>query len=696
MPQIKLAGKEKRMPIKAEIVPDLKQNRIFTFTDGRCAYFMGATSSFNPAGHFGWNIAERHMLFDWRISVDSKPLDRAQAKSFMFTPHALRRDFGDGIWETVFIADGENILLSRLGGDFLQAVFEVHTALNVERLVCGGEERRLFVGGKILGLKVFRLPEGALFAAAAGDTPGDVDKLLARAFEKYSDLYAERERRLQNIRGSGELESGEAVVDEALLWSRVSLDSLIMRGETTGIWAGLPWFNNFWGRDTFITLPGAALVNGDFTTARAILLDFSRFQFRDPSSPIYGRIPNIITGGKPYYNTADGTWWFVLAALKYLNYSGDMEFCREVFPAVELAIEGALAKCADGNFFITHGDAETWMDAVGNSIPWSPRGDRAVDIQALWHSALLCGEKMALLLGEENKARRWRLLAGEAAKNFSRHFICEDGLLCDHLNSDGSRDAQLRPNQIFAVSCGAGMELEPFLRADVAARVARGVTEELVLEQGVMSLSPKDKNFHPYHDYPAYPHNDAAYHNGIIWTWLAGPVIEALCLNGQQDLAWRLFSEEARQIMQDGCLGGFSELREACPRPGAKAAIPSGTVNQAWNLAEFQRNFIENFIGWHPFATGRRAVLSPALPRALQSADAFLPFADGGLRFSAQRSGGEITIKLSLENLSREIKIACPDAGQVITLSPSWRNAEFRIMAGVTKKPWHFADASFC
>ena len=673
-----------------------QQDRIFTFTDGRSAYFMGGSHSFNTAAHFGWNIAERHFLRDWNIFADGKLLERKTAREFYFEPHALRRVYAGGETETFFMADGESILCCLAEGDFSSAAFEVHTALNVEKIIAGEPERLMLIDGKILGLKAVKLAGGALFVAAAGETPDDISRLLSLAAKGWQELSRTRKLRLENVRGIGSLSCGARLADEALLWSRLSLDSLVMRGEMNGIWAGLPWFNNFWGRDTFISLPGAALVNGDFKTARALLLGFAKFQFTDSSSQLLGRIPNIITGGKPYYNTADGSKWFIIAALKYLQYSGDREFCRKIFPVIERALEGALAKRTGPDFLLQHGDAETWMDAVGPAGPWSPRGDRAVEIQALWHAVLLCGEKFALCVGEEGKALRWRLLAGEVKKSFSKKFTRGDGTLYDHLNADGSPDGQMRPNQIFAVTCAAGLGLEQLLSPATAVAVSRAVTQELVLAQGVMSLSPKDANFHPFHDYPAYPHKDAAYHNGIIWTWLAGPVIEALCLHGQQNLAWRLFSEEARQIMQDGCLGGFSELREACPRPGASAAIPSGTVNQAWNLAEFQRNFIENFIGWRPFAQEGKAILSPALPDGVARFEAALPYAAGMIEFTAERKDGATTITLCAQNIDGEINIACPAAGQNIILSRQNKSAVLALRPEQKNAPWHFAPPVFC
>ena len=59
---------------------------------------------------------------------------------------------------------------------------------------------------------------------------------------------------------------------QALRWLQLTMDSLVTRQRGDGIYAGLPWFNEYWGRDSFISLPGATLVTGHFDEARAILV----------------------------------------------------------------------------------------------------------------------------------------------------------------------------------------------------------------------------------------------------------------------------------------------------------------------------------------------------------------------------------------------------------------------------------------
>jgi glycogen debranching enzyme len=137
----------------------------------------------------------------------------------------------------------------------------------------------------------------------------------------------------------------------------------VTRQRGDGLYAGLPWFNEYWGRDSFISLPGATLVTGHFEEARAILTSFAGFQDLDPASPFYGRLPNIVKPGSVDYHTTDGTPRWVIALRDYVRYTGDRSVVAELYPNVQASIEGALARFTDASGYLVHADNETWMDA---------------------------------------------------------------------------------------------------------------------------------------------------------------------------------------------------------------------------------------------------------------------------------------------------------------------------------------------
>ncbi len=368
----------------------------------------------------------------------------------------------------------------------------------------------------------------------------------------------------------------------------------------------MPWFNNYWGRDTFISLPGACLVTGHFTEAKQILRSFAEFQQRDSTSSDYGRIPNIVTTTDKAYNTADGTPRFVMMAREYIERSGDSAFVIEAYPVILRSIEGTLKYHSDSSGYLVHSDAETWMDAVGPDGPWSPRGNRANDIQALWAQQLDAGIWFATQLGDAASAKRWDYVLTTLKANFARDFIVE-GRVVDHLNTDGSNDNQLRPNQIFT---------SYLLNEETRARVLQTVTGKLTYTYGVASLSQEEENFHPYHQFSAYP-KDAAYHNGTVWTWLQGGVISELCHFGLRELAWQITANSMNQILHRGAVGTQSELLDGVPKPGKQEPDMSGTFSQAWNLAEFIRNFYDDYLGIRLTRFNHTLVLRPMLPQSL-------------------------------------------------------------------------------
>lgn len=311
----------------------------------------------------------------------------------------------------------------------------------------------------------------------------------------------------------------------------------------------------------FISIPGACYVSGQFEVARQILLDFARLQDTDPESPTYGRIPNVAKPDGVYYNTTDGTPRFVIEALNLMRYTGDTTLVSELYPAVKRSIEGALMRYTDDKGYLTHADADTWMDVKRNGIPGSPRGNRANDIQALWYGQLRSGAEMATLMHDDEAAAQWNRLADRLKQQFEHDFCNKEQVyLYDHLNTDGSPDQQFRPNQLYC--------LDLLSDTDFCQQVTRRVWKELVYPWGVASLAQWDLQFHPQHENWHYYHKDDAYHNGTIWLWNNGIAMQRMLEYGQTETAWKLFANMNRQALYEGAIGSLSENADAHPRAG--------------------------------------------------------------------------------------------------------------------------------
>ncbi len=411
--------------------------------------------------------------------------------------------------------------------------------------------------------------------------------------------------------------------NRALLWASASASSFVVQEFGTGIWAGLPWFRDNWGRDTFIALPGTLLVTGRFADARAVLDNFARYQHRgDLTDPDYGRIPNRVAANSPIiYNTVDGTPWLLRELAEYVRYSGDVEYARTQLPLVRTYLAGVQKHWLDDSGLLTHDDADTWMDArIEGKEAWSPRGNRAVEIQALWFTALQVAAELAEYAGEPMEAVRYHEFAKRVQQQFLRSFWLQ-GRMADRLSADGHADFSLRPNGLMLVS----IPFEPFVAAEIEASIIRYTASRLLLPYGILSLDPSHPDFHPRHVNDAFHHKDAAYHNGTIWGWNAGFMITALNRYGYQDLAWALSRNLSSQILSLGTRGSMSELLDAVPAEDG-AIKPSGTYAQSWSVAEFVRNAYQDYLGFRPDLGKQLLRFSPALPTAWAGVSALLPF----------------------------------------------------------------------
>lgn len=488
------------------------------------------------------------------------------------------------------------------------------------------------------------------------------DKSITRAVKRARNLAKSKGRdnhlaAIDNILNRSFVETGNAGYDRAVAWAKLTSYFLVTEQFGKGIWAGLPWFKNNWGRDTFIALPGTLLVTGLFDDARDVILNFLRYQDRNPASPTYGRVPNCVQSATDIiYNTADGTPWLIRELYEYLQYTGDLALAKKVYPQVKLAIEGAVEKFVDREGFLTHDDADTWMDArIEGNLPWSARGNRANDIQALWHNALLVGERLAGYSNDAPSARRWRKIAGMLKANFRNRFWNERRqVLADRITADNRRDEKVRPNQLMVLSIPM---IEPLLDDAQAACVVRNAVSELLYPYGIASLSQKHPYFHPYHHNDAWHHFDAAYHNGTVWGWNAGFTVTALCQTGHTGLAAKLADHLADQILNMGCRGSMSELLEAIPRKG-KFPLLSGTWAQAWSTSEFARNAYQDFGGFHPRLLDGELHLRPHFPESWKETSAVFPFGrDARLLMESTSRDGERLINLRIEGHSRPLDL---------------------------------------
>jgi len=366
-------------------------------------------------------------------------------------------------------------------------------------------------------------------------------------------------------------------------------------GTRTGrtIIAGYPWFGD-WGRDTMIALPGLALATGRHEDAASILRTFAMHVSQ-------GMLPNRFPDGNeaPEYNTVDATLWYFHAIAAYLSATHDTKLLTELYPVLKDIVQWHLR----GTRYGIHVDERdgllhagergvqlTWMDAKVGDWVVTPRIGKPVEINALWHYALVHLAHWATQQQDRTTAALCTVAARRVAASFSEAFWCpNERHLADvvdgpdgSVREDGRRvDTALRPNQIFAVSLGTDL-----LPVDQQRAVVEACSRSLLTPMGLRSLAPSDRAYTPrYEGGPLQ--RDGSYHQGTVWSWLLGPYVLAhQRVHGDTGHALAILGNIAPHL-RDACVGSISEIFDAAAPHAAR-----GCFAQGWSVAEVLR-------AWH-------------------------------------------------------------------------------------------------
>jgi glycogen debranching enzyme len=682
-PWLELLGLESsgRRLSELQITVPKGRSREYVYTDGDKSYLMGEARLANTRGYHGLTFDGWRTLESWELTTGGQRLAPECAVEARFFPHGFARMYGEGSTETVVVPDGSGALIvdydlpegqdvelalwmdMRPMKEFPRQEYRVsadredlilissrgmHVAFAFDRPVSlvGDEsiEERTYSKSRkrrSMGSATVFTPGHVLVPNCGGQFPfvavaaWDPKEAISKAVEILSsrtDYCGARAARMSGLLNEINFCSSSDELNKAFDWAYLSLDALLMKRGGDGIFAGLPWFAEYWGRDSFISFPGAILPGGRFEEGRRILQTFAEAQETDSDSPNLGRIPNLTSPEVTIYNSGDAPWWYIRAVSDYLMASGDLEFVRSLFGVIRTAVDGALSKKVDKHGCVTHGNSDTWMDAGGEANPRTPRGTRAVEIQALWFEGLNCAIEMAALLGED--ASFWEKARTELEGNFEKMFWNEsEKCLYDYLDSSDKPNDLPRPNQIFALSVPS----RPLFSKAKREKVLSYVIRKCMVKHGICSLSPDSPDFHPVHiDWSKY-HFDDAYHNGDVWIWLSGPVITAISGLGRKRGILELLKVEIDDILNWGAVGTLAELKN-----GADTGVENveGTITQAWSLAEFIRNVYQDLLGFKPNVPKGVLTIRPNLPAGLTRIQADISYGEGKVRVSTD--GAEI------------------------------------------------------
>ncbi|HMT66676.1 MAG TPA: amylo-alpha-1,6-glucosidase [Bacteroidales bacterium] len=353
------------------------------------------------------------------------------------------------------------------------------------------------------------------------------------------------------------------------------------RGNDTNIIAGYHWFGS-WGRDTFIALPGLALAR-ESEDLYAAVLDTQVRRMKG------GLFPNMGDNDNPAFNSVDAPLWFFQALW---NYGLDL---KETWQRYGSAMKDVLNAYRAGTSFGIHmrgngliyssapGKALTWMDAVVEGVPVTPREGYAVEINALWYNAVCYSLDCARGARDRAFVKEWEKLPELISSSFIETFWDdEQGYLADYVKDGEKRNMQVRPNMVIATSLPYSMLTLDQMKSilDIANRV-------LVTPRGLRSLSPSDEEYKGIYSGDQAT-RDRAYHQGTVWPWLLGPFCDGwLRVYGEGGVSRvRKLIMGFEETLTEAGISTISEIFDGDPPHS-----PRGAISQAWSVGEILRIF---------------------------------------------------------------------------------------------------------
>ena len=353
------------------------------------------------------------------------------------------------------------------------------------------------------------------------------------------------------------------------------------RGENTNIIAGYPWFGS-WGRDTFIALPGLALARTSEDLYAAVL-DTQVKRMKG------GLFPNMGDNDNPAFNSVDAPLWFFQALHSYgLDH-------KDTWKRYGSAMKDVLNAYRSGTSFGIHmrenglvyagvpGKALTWMDAVVDGVPVTPRDGYAVEINALWYNAVCYSIDCARAGRDRTFVKEWESLPELIKRSFIETFWDEEhGYLADYVNDNEMRNMEVRPNMVMAASLPYTM-----LTIDQMKRMLDIVSRMLVTPRGLRTLSPSEEGYKGIYCGDQKT-RDRAYHQGTVWPWLIGPFCDGwLRVYGESGVARvRKLIMGFEETLTEAGISTISEIYDGDPPHS-----PRGAISQAWSVGEILRIF---------------------------------------------------------------------------------------------------------
>ncbi|MBU4493094.1 MAG: hypothetical protein KKA61_01890 [Nanoarchaeota archaeon] len=338
----------------------------------------------------------------------------------------------------------------------------------------------------------------------------------------------------------------------AYLCALNSLDSLVVNDK--GIFAGLPWFFQFWTRDEAVSLK-ALILQGNFNLAKNIL-------FRHLKSVLHDG--KLIIKPDSLLRSADSAGWiskraedliYILKSKKILKNNLTKKEIKKIEERIGHSLD-FMIKYHTREHLVFNNAKETWMDSL-------QRDGFRIEIQAMQLS-------MYKLMYELTNNRIYQELESDLKKEVRKKFWNKKYL------ADGLDDFTIRPNIFIAA----------YIYPELLAKKEWIICFDNILKHlwnnwgGLSTIDKKSLLFRPEHT----GENNESYHNGDSWFWinnLAAIVLYRSDKKRYKKYIDKILEASTKEILWQGAIGHHAELSSS------KELRSEGCLAQAWSAAMY-------------------------------------------------------------------------------------------------------------
>jgi predicted glycogen debranching enzyme len=329
-------------------------------------------------------------------------------------------------------------------------------------------------------------------------------------------------------------------------------------GDKCYLLAGYPWFKAS-AREEFIAMSGCTMGIGRPEYWDAIV---NKTAVDEVRGFMAGKVGKLVGMDEP-----DVLLWFIRALQEYANYTSINETAKlygdlivDVVNFIRKQHHPRLLLHNNGLVWVDGKTRPaTWMNALEDGRPITPRTGYVVEINALWYNALHFTADIHRSMGKDHFADLMEYQAEITKDSFVQTFW--NGVYLDDYVDGDYHNKEVRPNQIIAAS----LPYSPLDRFQRKA-VVDICTKELYTPKGLRTISPKSGGYRPVY-IGGQLERDRNFHNGPVWPWTisayAAAYLRVYQRSGESFIRRLLTGFEAE--MSELCIGTLNELYDGNP-----------------------------------------------------------------------------------------------------------------------------------